>query len=153
MIRGVKTPPKSRIHPLALIENKESIQVAIMEVINALIRNTIDPKRAQLILRALHIAVKNSRASFITPSSEVIREVPNYPPAPAQEKRSPPPAPAPKPENVHVAAIETVEIAMENLAAQAAARDAANRKPPAKSSVAKSKTDSARRDFASSPAG
>ena len=32
-----------------------------MEVINALMRNTIDLKRAELILRALHIAVKNAR--------------------------------------------------------------------------------------------
>jgi hypothetical protein len=31
-----------------------------MEVINALMRNTIECKRATLILRALHIAVKNA---------------------------------------------------------------------------------------------
>ena len=60
MIRGVATPPKSRLHPIAQIEDEESIQSSLMEVINALVRNTIDFRRAQLILRALHIAVKNS---------------------------------------------------------------------------------------------
>ena len=60
MIRGVRTPAKSRLHPIALIENEEGIQASLMEVINALVRNTIDFRRAQLILRALHIAVKNS---------------------------------------------------------------------------------------------
>ena len=55
MHRGVRTPPQSRLHPLACIEDKESIQSALMEVMNALLRNTIDMKRATLILRALHM--------------------------------------------------------------------------------------------------
>jgi hypothetical protein len=54
MIRGVRTPPQARLHPIALIEDQESLQVALMEVINALMRNSIDLKRATLILRALH---------------------------------------------------------------------------------------------------
>ena len=53
MHRGVRTPPQSRLHPIACIEDKESIQAALAEVINALLRNTIDMKRATLILRAL----------------------------------------------------------------------------------------------------
>src|SRR5579864_6813246 len=57
--RGVRRPPQSRLHPIAMIEDEESIQYALMEVINALMRNTIDMKRATLIIRALHIAVKN----------------------------------------------------------------------------------------------
>lgn len=84
MIRGVRTPAKSRLHPIALIENEEGIQASLMEVINALVRNTIDFRRAQLILRALHIAVKNSpRVHFNLRKSEMINEVPNYPAAPA----------------------------------------------------------------------
>ncbi len=59
MIRGVATPPKSRLHPIALIEDEEGIQASLMEIINALVRNTIDFKRAQLILSALRIAVRN----------------------------------------------------------------------------------------------
>ena len=61
MMRGVQTPPDARLHPVALIENEEAIQASLMEVINAIARNTIDLRRADLILKALHIAVKNSR--------------------------------------------------------------------------------------------
>jgi hypothetical protein len=92
MIRGVATPPKSRLHPIALIEDEEGIQASLMEVINALIRNHIDFRRAQLILRALHIAVKNSpRVHFRIHEREMVREVPDYPAAPATPK---PPSPA-----------------------------------------------------------
>ena len=59
MIRGIATPPKSRLHPIAQIEDAESIQTSLMEVINTLVRNTIDFRRAQLILRALNIAASN----------------------------------------------------------------------------------------------
>jgi hypothetical protein len=44
--RGVRRPPQSRPHPIAMIEDEESTQYALMEVINALMRNTIDIKRA-----------------------------------------------------------------------------------------------------------
>jgi hypothetical protein len=92
MIRGVRTPGKSRLHPIALIENEEGIQASLMEIINALIRNTIDLRRAQLVLRALHIAVKNSpRVHFDIYKSDMIHEVPNYPAVPAAQK---PPSPA-----------------------------------------------------------
>src|SRR5438309_125406 len=58
MFRGVPTPPGSRLHPVALLESDEAIQASIMEVVNALARNTIDLRRADLILKALWIAVK-----------------------------------------------------------------------------------------------
>src|SRR5579864_6276883 len=86
MMRGVSTPPNARLHPIALIENEEAIQASLMEVINALIRNTIDMKRAELILRALHIAVRNARrVHFNLQQSEMIREVPTYPAPPKPE--------------------------------------------------------------------
>jgi hypothetical protein len=92
MIRGVRTPPKSRLHPIALIENEEGIQASLMEIINALVRNTIDVRRAQLVLRALHIAVRNSpRVHFDIHNNEMVRELPDYPAAPAAQK---PPLPA-----------------------------------------------------------
>jgi hypothetical protein len=53
MIRGVRTPPKSRLHPMAFLEDQESIQASLMEVVNAIVRNHIDVPRARLILRAL----------------------------------------------------------------------------------------------------
>ena len=77
--RGVRRPSRSRLHPIALIESEEAIQASLMEVINGLLRNTIDVKRAELILRALHIAVKNAR--HVRFDSEVypkVREVPEY---------------------------------------------------------------------------
>lgn len=46
MVRGVRTPPQARLHPIAIIESEEAIQASLMEVINALARNTIDIKRA-----------------------------------------------------------------------------------------------------------
>ena len=77
--RGVRRPAHSRLHPMALIESQESIQASLMEVINGLLRNTLDAKRAELILRALHIAVKNARNVRL--DSDVypkVREVPEY---------------------------------------------------------------------------
>ncbi len=79
LIRGVRTPPKSRLHPMAFLEDEESIQTSLMEIINALVRNTIDFRRAQLILRALHIAAKNApRANFDDWQHKIISEVPQY---------------------------------------------------------------------------
>src|ERR1043166_9107299 len=79
MMRGVRTPPQARLHPIALIEDEASIQAALMEVINALMRNTIELKRANLILRALHIAVKKLRyAKFNIYARQMVKEVPDY---------------------------------------------------------------------------
>ncbi len=77
--RGVRKPPQSRLHPIAILEDEESIQSSLMEVINALMRNTIDLKRAELILRALHIAVKNSRRVKFESHHDIVREIPDYP--------------------------------------------------------------------------
>src|SRR5271156_1757722 len=60
MIRGVPTPPKSRIHPIANFEDPQAIQASLMELVNALVRNHIDVPRARLILRALSIATRNA---------------------------------------------------------------------------------------------
>jgi hypothetical protein len=80
MMRGVQTPPDARLHPVALIENEEAIQVSLMEVINAIARNTIDLRRADLILKALHIAVKNSRrVRFDFHATTMVDEIPDYP--------------------------------------------------------------------------
>jgi hypothetical protein len=83
MIRGVRTPPKSRLHPIAILDDEKAIQASLMEIINALVRNTIDHRRAQLILRALHMAIKNSRhAHFDTVAHRMVDEVPEYPAPP-----------------------------------------------------------------------
>ncbi len=87
MLRGVKTPPNARLHPIAMLENEEAIQASLMEVVNALVRNHIDLRRADLILKALNIAVRNSRrARFGVDNNQMVREVPEYAPAPAPVK-------------------------------------------------------------------
>jgi hypothetical protein len=100
MIRGVPTPPKSRIHPMALIENPEGIQVALMETINAIVRNTIDLKRANLLLRALSIAARNARhVRFDRCESEMVRKLPEPLPAAQPPAAAPEASPKPSPEN------------------------------------------------------
>lgn len=87
MLRGVKTPPNARLHPIAQLEDEESIQSSLMEVINALVRNHIDLRRADLIIKALHIAVKNSHRVKFNISSQMVREIPEYAAAPASPPR------------------------------------------------------------------
>jgi hypothetical protein len=83
MIRGVRIPPKSRLHPIANFESPEAIQASLMEVVNALVRNHIDVARARLILRALSIAARHAnRVRFDCFESDMVKEVPQYPSAP-----------------------------------------------------------------------
>jgi hypothetical protein len=83
MIRGVRTPPKSRLHPIANFEDAQAIQVSLMEIVNALVRNQIDVARARLVLRALSIAARNSsKTHFDCWQSDMVKEVPDYPAAP-----------------------------------------------------------------------
>jgi len=78
MLRTVKDPA-SRLHHHALLEDEESIQASLMEVVNSLLRGTIELKRAELILRALNTAVRNiKRVKFGLHSDEMVREIPNY---------------------------------------------------------------------------
>jgi hypothetical protein len=130
MIRSVRTPPQSRLHPIALIEDEESIQVALMEVINALMRNTIDVKRASLILRALNIAARNiRRMKFGIHDNKIVREVPNYPapPEPVQDSaHESVPAPAQWSANMTPA-----EVAAKIRADRAAAQSPTPSAPPA----------------------
>src|ERR1035437_6850516 len=83
MMRGVQTPPNARLHAVALIEDEEAIQASLMEVINALARNTIDLHRAQLILRALSIAVRTARrVRFALPRNTIALPRPQLTPRP-----------------------------------------------------------------------
>jgi hypothetical protein len=83
MIRGVRTPPKSRLHPIANFEDPQAIQASLMEVVNALVRNHIDVARARLILRALSIAARNaSKTRFDCWQSDMVKDVPEYPATP-----------------------------------------------------------------------
>jgi hypothetical protein len=145
MIRGVRTPAKSRLHPIALIENEEGIQASLMEVINALVRNTIDFRRAQLILRALQIAVKNSpRVHFDIYKKEMIHEVPNYPAAPAVQK-PPSPALAQAGALARIPRPQPISIARPRPPIVAAQPEPARPKPPARAKPAPPARGAARR--------
>ena len=79
LIHGVPGPVDSNISPVALIENEEAIQAALMDLIEALLRGSIENRRAELILKALYIATKNAhRVRFDVFHNEMVREVPNY---------------------------------------------------------------------------
>jgi hypothetical protein len=85
MLRTVKDPA-SRIHHHALLEDEESIQASLMEVVNSLLRGTIELKRAELILRALNTAVRNiKRVKFDLHSDEMVREIPDYATPPLEQ--------------------------------------------------------------------
>ena len=86
MLRTVKGPPASRVHHAALLEDEESIHASLIEIVNALLRGTIELKRAELILRALNTAVRNiRRVHFGLHTDDMIKEVPEYPAVPDVE--------------------------------------------------------------------
>ena len=133
MMRGVQTPPNARLHAVALIEDEEAIQASLMEVINALARNTIDLHRAQLILRALSIAVRNARrVRFALHEDDMVREVPAYPapPKPASQ-----PAATEAPTEVNAPPLTPLQT-WANLAIESAPTGAPPRKPPARAAEA-----------------
>ena len=85
MLRTVKGPPQSRVHHAALLEDEESIQTSLMEVVNSLLRGTIEIRRAELILRALNTAVRNSRRAKFGLASNMVTELPEYRTPPAAD--------------------------------------------------------------------
>ena len=86
MLRTVKGPPDSRLHHVALLESEEAIQASLMEVVNALVRKTIDLPRAELVLRALNTAVRNARrVHFGIHARDMVTRVPDFPEPPSPE--------------------------------------------------------------------
>jgi hypothetical protein len=68
----------SQLHSIALIENEEAVQVALMQVIDALLKNTMDTRRAGLVIKALYIASVNARrARFDNRPEEMIITTPS----------------------------------------------------------------------------
>jgi hypothetical protein len=85
MLRTVKGPPATRVHHAALLEDEESIQASLIEVVNALLRGSIELKRAELVLRALNTAVRNIRRVKFAHASPMITQIPDYPAVPDLE--------------------------------------------------------------------
>ena len=85
MFRTVRVPA-SRVHQAALLEDEESIQTSLIETVNGLLRGTLELKRAELVLRALNIAVRNiRRVHFGLDPERMVKEVPDYPTPPLEE--------------------------------------------------------------------
>jgi hypothetical protein len=84
VIKGVQQRVDMQLHSMALLEDCESIQLSIMHVVDGLLKGTLDPTRARLIIQALRIAARNAknvRFDDVKRASEkqsMVREVPDY---------------------------------------------------------------------------
>ena len=78
--------PASRVHHAALLEDHESIQASLVETVNAILRGSIDLKRAELVLRALNIAVRNMRnVHFGLHPERMVKDIPDYETPPPEQ--------------------------------------------------------------------
>jgi len=83
VIKGVQQRVDMRLHSMALLEDCESIQLSIMHVVDGLIKGTLEPIRARLIIQALRIAARNAKnvrfeARYEDQKQTMVREVPDY---------------------------------------------------------------------------
>jgi hypothetical protein len=84
VIKGVQQRVDMQLHSMALLEDCESIQLSIMHVVDGLIKGTLDPTRARLIIQALRIAARNAKNVRFDAhdhgvmAQPIVREVPDY---------------------------------------------------------------------------
>jgi len=84
IIKGVQQRIDMRLHSMALLEDCESIQLSLMHVVDGLVKGTLDPIRAKLIIQALRIAARNAKNvrfddSLYKPTDPpMVRQVPDY---------------------------------------------------------------------------
>ncbi len=84
VIKGVQQRVDMQLHSMALLEDCESIQLSIMHVVDGLIKGTLDPTRARLIIQALRIAARNAKNVHFDAhdhgvmAQPIVREVPDY---------------------------------------------------------------------------
>lgn len=84
VIKGVQQRVDMQLHSMALLEDCESIQLSIMHVVDGLIKGTLDPTRARLIIQALRIAARNAKnvrfddVHYRPSEQPMVREVPDY---------------------------------------------------------------------------
>ena len=84
VIKGVQQRVDMQLHSMALLEDCESIQFSIMHVVDGLIKGTLDPTRARLIIQALRIAARNAKNVRFDAhdhgvmAQPIVREVPDY---------------------------------------------------------------------------
>jgi hypothetical protein len=84
VIKGVQQRVDMQLHSMALLEDCESIQLSIMHVVDGLLKGTLEPVRARLIIQALRIAARNAKnvrfddIHYRDSEPPMVREVPNY---------------------------------------------------------------------------
>ncbi len=83
VIKGVQQRVDMQLHSMALLEDSESIQLSLMHVVDGLLKGTLDPTRARLIIQALRIAARNAKnvrfeARYEDQKQSMVREVPDY---------------------------------------------------------------------------
>jgi len=84
VIKGVQQRVDMQLHSMALLEDCESIQLSIMHVVDGLLKGTLDPTRARLIIQALRIAARNAKnvrfddVHYRDSEQPMVREVPDY---------------------------------------------------------------------------
>jgi hypothetical protein len=84
VIKGVQQRVDMQLHSMALLEDCESIQLSIMHVVDGLVKGTLDPTRARLIIQALRIAARNAKnvrfddCYYKAHEQPMVRQVPDY---------------------------------------------------------------------------
>ena len=84
VIKGVQQRVDMRLDSMALLEDCEAIQFSIMHVVDGLVKGTLDPTRARLIIQALRIAARNAKnvrfdnCYYEEDEQKMVRQVPNY---------------------------------------------------------------------------
>ena len=84
VIKGVQQRVDMRLDSMALLEDCESIQLSLMHVVDGLVKGTLDPTRARLIIQALRIAARNAKnvrfddCYYKASEQPMVRQVPDY---------------------------------------------------------------------------
>jgi len=79
LIKGVRGRVDCCLDPAAMFESPEHIQYTLMKIYDQLLTGKLDYRRANALLRTVHIAVINSRrVRFNVPASQIVREMPDY---------------------------------------------------------------------------
>jgi len=84
VIKGVQQRVDMRLDSMALLEDCESIQLSLMHVVDGLVKGTLDPTRARLIIQALRIAARNAKnvrfddVHYRASEQPMVRQVPDY---------------------------------------------------------------------------
>ncbi len=84
VIKGVQQRVDMRLDSMALLEDCEAIQLSIMHVVDGLVKGTLDPTRARLIIQALRIAARNAKnvrfddCYYKSSEQPMVRQVPDY---------------------------------------------------------------------------